>query len=44
MLTPVDEPIDRLEDLTQSEWDNLKDWESASEPLLGLLCLLRVGE
>ncbi|GJN91383.1 hypothetical protein Rhopal_004404-T1 [Rhodotorula paludigena] len=28
MLTPVDEPIDRLEDLTQSEWDNLKDWES----------------
>ncbi|BGP41082.1 Dihydrodipicolinate synthase [Rhodotorula kratochvilovae] len=27
MLTPVDEPIDRLEDLTQSEWDNLRDWE-----------------
>ncbi|BGP25482.1 Dihydrodipicolinate synthase [Rhodotorula toruloides] len=27
MLTPVDEPIDSLEDLTSSEWDNLKDWE-----------------
>ena len=27
MLTPVDEPIDRLEDLTRAEWDNLKDWE-----------------
>lgn len=27
MLTPVDEPIDSLDDLTSSEWDNLKDWE-----------------
>ncbi|KAK4054088.1 Dihydrodipicolinate synthase [Microbotryomycetes sp. JL201] len=28
MLTPVDEPIDELKDLSQSEWDNLRDWES----------------
>ncbi|GAA5827272.1 hypothetical protein JCM3770_005993 [Rhodotorula araucariae] len=27
MLTPVDEPIDSLDDLTQTEWDNLRDWE-----------------
>lgn len=27
MLTPTDEPIDRLDDLTKSEWDNLRDWE-----------------
>ncbi|KAL7336658.1 cytochrome b5-like heme/steroid binding domain-containing protein [Rhodotorula toruloides] len=30
MLTPVDEPIDSLDDLTSSEWDNLKDWERES--------------
>ncbi|KAM0789636.1 hypothetical protein ACM66B_000440 [Microbotryomycetes sp. NB124-2] len=28
MLTPVDEPIDELKDLSQSEWDNLRDWEA----------------
>jgi hypothetical protein len=27
MLTPVDEPIDKLEDLSASEWENLRDWE-----------------
>ncbi|GAA5963123.1 hypothetical protein JCM21900_000215 [Sporobolomyces salmonicolor] len=27
MLSPLEEPIDALEDLTQSEWDNLRDWE-----------------
>lgn len=28
MLTPLDEPIDPLTDLSTSEWDNLRDWES----------------
>ncbi|KAK4700070.1 membrane-associated progesterone receptor component, partial [Phenoliferia sp. Uapishka_3] len=28
MLTPLDEPIDELKDLTAAEWDNLRDWES----------------
>lgn len=27
MLTPIEEPIDNLADLTESEWTNLKDWE-----------------
>jgi len=27
MLTPIDEPIDKLEDLSASEWENLRDWE-----------------
>ncbi|BGP56136.1 hypothetical protein JCM8202_005903 [Rhodotorula sphaerocarpa] len=27
MLTPVDQPIDDLADLTPSEWENLRDWE-----------------
>lgn len=27
MLTPLDEPIDDLKDLTTADWDNLKDWE-----------------
>ncbi|KAK4054305.1 Dihydrodipicolinate synthase [Microbotryomycetes sp. JL221] len=27
MLTPIDEPIDDLKDLSSSDWDNLKDWE-----------------
>lgn len=27
MLTPVGSPIDPLDDLTKSEWDNLKGWE-----------------
>lgn len=31
MLTPVDEPIDTLTDLTPSEWSNLLDWESHFE-------------
>ncbi|KAL8278000.1 hypothetical protein RQP46_009632 [Phenoliferia psychrophenolica] len=28
MLTPLDEPIDELKDLSAAEWDNLRDWES----------------
>ncbi|GAA6040047.1 hypothetical protein JCM8097_004754 [Rhodosporidiobolus ruineniae] len=28
MLTPVDAPIDPLEDLVESEWAGLRDWES----------------
>lgn len=32
MLTPVDQPIDDLADLTPSEWENLRDWEGPSEP------------
>ncbi|GAA6005694.1 hypothetical protein JCM11491_003728 [Sporobolomyces phaffii] len=28
MLTPLDRPIDALDDLTKSEWDNLTGWES----------------
>ncbi|KDE04448.1 hypothetical protein MVLG_05096 [Microbotryum lychnidis-dioicae p1A1 Lamole] len=27
MLTSLDEPIDPLDDLTKTEWDNLRDWE-----------------
>lgn len=27
MLTPLDEPIDELKDLSAAEWDNLRDWE-----------------
>ncbi|KAH8930053.1 cytochrome b5 [Atractiella rhizophila] len=27
MLTPVDAPIDELNDLTAAEWSNLRDWE-----------------
>ncbi|KAM0753943.1 cytochrome b5 [Meredithblackwellia eburnea MCA 4105] len=30
MLTPVDEPIDDLHDLSATEWDNLRDWECQS--------------
>lgn len=30
MLTDIGQPIDTLEDLTSSEWDNLKGWESQS--------------
>lgn len=34
MLTPLEEPIDELSDLSKSEWDNLVGWESElhSEP------------
>ncbi|GAA5876637.1 hypothetical protein JCM16303_003606 [Sporobolomyces ruberrimus] len=28
MLTPLEEPIDELTDLSKSEWDNLVGWES----------------
>ncbi|GAA5935130.1 cytochrome b5-like heme/steroid binding domain-containing protein [Sporobolomyces koalae] len=28
MLTPLDQPIDALEDLSKSEWENLVGWES----------------
>lgn len=34
MLTPLDEPIDDLKDLTTADWDNLKDWEGALFPSL----------
>lgn len=27
MLTATDKPIDPLEDLTKSEWENLRGWE-----------------
>jgi len=27
MLVPIDGPIDPLDDLTKSEWDNLREWE-----------------
>lgn len=27
MLTDVDKPIDRLEDLTRDEWESLREWE-----------------
>ena len=27
MLTPTDKPIDPLDDLTKSEWENLRGWE-----------------
>ncbi|GAA5913324.1 hypothetical protein JCM8208_005209 [Rhodotorula glutinis] len=27
MLAPLDGPIDKLDDLTQAEWDNLRQWE-----------------
>ncbi|CAO3659538.1 unnamed protein product [Rhizopus stolonifer] len=27
MLTDPNEPIDKLEDLTESEWDSLREWE-----------------
>jgi len=27
MLAPIDGPIDPLDDLTPSDWDNLRDWE-----------------
>ena len=30
MLSPLDQPIDNLSDLTESEWKNLRDWESES--------------
>lgn len=30
MLSPLDQPIDDLRDLTESEWKNLRDWESES--------------
>lgn len=30
MLSPLDQPIDSLSDLTESEWKNLRDWESES--------------
>ncbi|GAA5971105.1 hypothetical protein JCM8115_003062 [Rhodotorula mucilaginosa] len=31
MLSPLDQPIDNLSDLTESEWKNLRDWESHFE-------------
>ena len=34
MLTPLDEPIDDLKDLSTAEWDNLRDWECPSSLLL----------
>ncbi|TNY22206.1 cytochrome b5-like heme/steroid binding domain-containing protein [Rhodotorula diobovata] len=27
MLSPLDAPIDPLDDLSKAEWDNLRDWE-----------------
>ena len=30
MITPLSEPIDELNDLSASEWENLRDWECAS--------------
>lgn len=27
MLTPLNEPIDELKDLSNAEWENLRDWE-----------------
>ena len=30
MLTPLDQEIDSLSDLTKAEWDNLLGWESES--------------
>ena len=30
MLTALTEKIDPLDDLTKSEWDNLRDWEGWS--------------
>lgn len=34
MLSPLDQPIDNLSDLTESEWKNLRDWESESPGFL----------
>lgn len=40
MITPPDQPLDKLEDLTEEDWESLRDWEGLFEskyPIVGNL-------